>query len=258
MIRGSVGIDGATCWRAGAMRILQKEVEESEGTVVDCTERERHFGVILEELENAQEGMCKLKGFLVERMERERRDIAGCDAVRVLHREMCELKEQLKNKHEDKTKVIQLIPRHRTTECAVEQVVDVPAPVAHEDKVEMTRLDVLVPQNHSSERIVGECVGVRFVPLREDKVEESELSPSHRSTRTWLRRSSSLSKSIFPIASWTASWTGLTRRKQPREGPSTSLSLNQGDRMKVRCLVGRSHEKRRKRWWRQTPTGKMA
>ena len=119
--------------------------------------------MILEEFKNAQKVMCELKGFIVERMERERRDNAGCGAVRVLQKEMCELKEHLKNAHEDKTEVIRLIPRHRTTECAVEQVVDVPAPEAHEDKVEMTRLDVPFPQSP-------------FVPLRKDKVEEIQLT----------------------------------------------------------------------------------
>ena len=110
---------------------------------------ERHFGAILEELN------------------------AGFDAARVLQKELCE---RLKNAHEDKAEVIQLIPRHPTTECTVEQVVDVPAPEAHEDKVEVTWLDLLVPQNHSSECTVGEPVGVPFVPLREDKVEEIPLA----------------------------------------------------------------------------------
>ena len=79
---------------------------------MDCAERERHFGVILEELN----------------------DCSG--AVRVLQKEMCELKERLKNAQEDKAEVIQLIPRHRTTECTGTSRGR--APKAHEDKVEVT------------------------------------------------------------------------------------------------------------------------
>ena len=42
----SVGKNEATCWMAGAVRILQKEI------VVERMERELHFGLILEQLES--------------------------------------------------------------------------------------------------------------------------------------------------------------------------------------------------------------
>ena len=45
MTDGSVGKNGVTCWMAGAVRIVQKAM------IVERTERERHFGVIKEQLE---------------------------------------------------------------------------------------------------------------------------------------------------------------------------------------------------------------
>ena len=45
---------------------------ELSGTVVDCAERERLFGVILEELKNAQKEMFELTGNLVRRSAQER------------------------------------------------------------------------------------------------------------------------------------------------------------------------------------------
>ena len=98
-------MDGSS-WEAEAMGTCFRK-----GTVVGCTERERHFGVILEELN------------------------AGFDAVRVSQKEMCESKERLKNAHEDKAEVIQLIPRHRTTEYIVVQPVDVPIPVTPRERM---------------------------------------------------------------------------------------------------------------------------
>ena len=60
---GSVGKDGVPCWMAGAVRTLQKEMCALKVSVVERTERERHSGVILEQLKNAQKDMCELRGF---------------------------------------------------------------------------------------------------------------------------------------------------------------------------------------------------
>ena len=40
--------------------------------------------------------------------------------------------------HEDIAEVIQLVPRQRTTECTVEQIVDVSGPQFHEDIAEIS------------------------------------------------------------------------------------------------------------------------
>ena len=86
MTGGSVGKDGATCLLAGAVRILLKGVCELKGPVVERTERERHFGVILEQLKNAEKEMCELKVVLVRRsaqeLARERLGTGGCSRRR--------------------------------------------------------------------------------------------------------------------------------------------------------------------------------